>query len=45
MTLRENILFGNPQASDNEIMEALKSANAYDFVMKLEKNLDTVVGG
>lgn len=45
MSIRENILFGNPSASDSDIVEALKAANAYDFVMKLEKNLDTVVGG
>jgi len=42
-TIRSNILWGKPDASDNEIFEALKLASAYDFVKELPKGLDTVV--
>ncbi|MCP4177326.1 MAG: ABC transporter ATP-binding protein [bacterium] len=42
-TLRNNILWGKPDASDSEIYEALKLASAFEFVMKLPKKLDTVV--
>lgn len=45
MTLKENILFGNPEASEDDIYEALKASNAYDFVMKLDNKLETIVGG
>lgn len=34
-TIKENLLFGNPKASDNDIVDALKKAEAYDFVMDL----------
>lgn len=43
-TIRENITYGNPNASEEEIIDALKKSNAYDFVMKLEKKLDTEIG-
>lgn len=43
-TLRENIRYGNPKASDKQILEALKFANAYDFVMQMPEGLDTFVG-
>ncbi len=42
-TIRNNILWGKPDAADNEIIESLKLASAYDFVMKLPEGLDTVV--
>ena len=32
-TIKKNVLFGKPDASDEEVIEALKNANAYDFVM------------
>jgi len=44
-TIRENFLFSNPQATDKMIEEALKSANAWDFIQKMDKGLDTIVGG
>ena len=43
-TVKENLLFGKEDATDEEINEALKKANAYDFVHKLEKKLDTFIG-
>ena len=42
-TIRENILYGNPQANEQQIIEALKKANAYDFV-KEKDLLDANVG-
>ncbi len=42
-TIKNNILWGKPDAKDNEIVESLKLASAYDFVMKLPEGLDTVV--
>lgn len=43
-TIRENILFGRPGASEDELVAAAKSANIYDFVMSLPEGLDTPVG-
>ena len=45
-TIRENMLFSKPDATEEEIIEALKNANAWDFIQKnmSEKGLDTVVG-
>lgn len=43
-TVKENILFGKEDATDDEIIQALKKANAYDFVEKLQKKLDTFIG-
>jgi ABC-type multidrug transport system fused ATPase/permease subunit len=46
MSIRENMMYGKPDASDEEIINALKSANAYDFIdskMK-EHGIDTNVG-
>lgn len=43
-TLRENIAYGKPDATDEEIREAAISANAIEFIDKLSKGLDTVVG-
>jgi ATP-binding cassette subfamily B protein len=43
-TVRENILFGHPDATENEIIEASKVANAYDFIMNLPFGFDTVIG-
>jgi len=42
-TIRNNILWGKPDAPDEEIKAALKLASAYDFVNKLPDGLDTVV--
>jgi ATP-binding cassette subfamily B protein len=43
-TIRENIQYGNLQASFEEIVEAAKLANAHEFIMSLEKGYDTEVG-
>jgi subfamily B ATP-binding cassette protein MsbA len=43
-TIKNNILLGNPNASDDEIMAALKIANAYEFVMDLPNGIETNIG-
>lgn len=43
-SVKENIAYGKPEASDNEIIEAAKKANIHDFIMTLEKGYDTYVG-
>ncbi|HEY4002052.1 MAG TPA: ABC transporter ATP-binding protein [Candidatus Xenobia bacterium] len=43
-TLRENIMYGNLAASEAEMIDAAKVGNAYDFIMKLEKGFDSVIG-
>ncbi len=40
-TVRDNILWGKKDASDEEVIEALKSAQAYDFVMSMDKGIDS----
>lgn len=43
-TIRENLLFGKLDASDKEISEALRAANAQEFVSRLPAGLDASVG-
>ncbi len=43
-TIRDNLLYAKPDATDDELIEACKQANIYDFVEKQEDGLDTVVG-
>lgn len=43
-SIRENILDGKHDASEQEIYDVLKRANAYDFVNSLPNRLDTIVG-
>lgn len=43
-SIAENIKFGNPQATQEEIDKAAKIANCYDFIRKLPKGYDTIVG-
>ena len=43
-TIKENILMGNMEASDDEVVEALKSAAAYDFVKEFPKGIDSLIG-
>ena len=43
-TIRENLLYAKEDASEEEMIEALKKANIYDFVSKQEQGLDTQVG-
>lgn len=42
--VRENILFGRPGASDEEMIEAAKIANAHDFIMALPEGYNTLIG-
>lgn len=43
-SVKENIIYGKRDASDEEIEKALRMANAYNFVMELPQRLDTEVG-
>ncbi|MFP3718685.1 ABC transporter ATP-binding protein [Bacillus safensis] len=43
-TIRDNVMYGTNGASEQEVLGALKAAYAYDFVMQLDKRLDTEVG-
>ena len=40
-TVRDNILYGKLDATEEEIMQAAKAVNAHDFIMKMEKGYDT----
>lgn len=43
-TIRDNILYGRPDASEEDMIEAAKRANIHDFVMTLENGYDTEIG-
>ena len=43
-TIRENILYGNPSASEEEMVEAAKKAQIHEFVLSLKDGYDTYVG-
>jgi ABC-type multidrug transport system fused ATPase/permease subunit len=43
-TVRENIAYGRPDASDEEIVEAAKLANAHGFIVRMPKGYDTLLG-
>lgn len=43
-TVRENIAYGNPDAAEEEIVEAARNANIHDFIMSLPDGYDTFVG-
>ena len=43
-TIRENILYGNPSASEQDVIKAARAANAYDFICSLPNGFDTQVG-
>jgi ABC-type multidrug transport system fused ATPase/permease subunit len=45
-SIKENMLFAKPDATDEEIIDALKAANAWDFIKEKmsDKLLDTQVG-
>lgn len=43
-TIRENIAYGNLDATDEEIIEAAKKANIHDYIMTMEDGYDTQVG-
>lgn len=42
-SIMENIRYGNPNASDGEVIQAAKLVNAHDFIVKLEKGYDTIL--
>lgn len=43
-SIKDNIAYGKPGATDEEIIEAAKNANIHDFIMELEDGYDTYVG-
>ena len=43
-TIRENVLYGNPECSEEELNSALDAAYVSEFVADLEKGIDTVIG-
>lgn len=43
-TVRENILIGKPDATEEEMIEAAKSSHAHSFIKRLPKGYDTVIG-
>lgn len=43
-TVRENIAFGKPDATDEEIIAAAKAARAHSFIKRLKNGYDTVIG-
>ena len=43
-SIKENIAYGNLQASENEIVQAAKNANAYDFINEFPQKMETLVG-
>ena len=43
-TIRENVSYGVPHATDSQIVEALQKANAYEFVAKFKDGLDAKIG-
>ena len=40
-TIRENILYGRPEATEEEMIEAAKAVSAHEFIMKMEQGYDT----
>ncbi len=43
-TIRENISFGRPDATEEQIIAATKAASAHDFIMEMPQQYDTLVG-
>ena len=43
-TIKENIIMGKPNATDEEIIEAAKLSNAHNFIKRLPNGYDTVIG-
>lgn len=43
-TVRENLAYGRPDASEEELVDAAKSANAHDFILALPQGYDTDIG-
>ena len=43
-TIRENIMYGNINASEEELINSAKAANAHEFIMELQNGYDTYIG-
>ena len=43
-TIRENIVMGNPEATEEEVISAAKAAHAHSFIKRLPNGYDTVIG-
>jgi ABC-type multidrug transport system fused ATPase/permease subunit len=43
-SVRENIAYGCPNATDDQVIQAAKQANAYDFIMQLPRGFETQIG-
>jgi len=43
-TVRENLLFGRPDANEDEMVAAAKAANAHEFILELPQGYDTLIG-
>ncbi len=43
-TIKNNIAYGRPDAEEKEIIEAVKKANAYEFISKLPQGFETLIG-
>lgn len=43
-TIRENISYGNPEVTEDQIVQAAKMAQAHDFIMELPNEYDTLLG-
>ncbi|RYG24751.1 ABC transporter ATP-binding protein [bacterium] len=44
-TVAENVRYGRPEATDEEVEDAIRAANAWEFVQRLPEGLQTLVGG
>ena len=43
-SIRENILYGRPSATEEEVIQAAKQSNSWEFISRFPEGLDTVVG-
>ncbi|TVR59376.1 MAG: ATP-binding cassette domain-containing protein [Spirochaetaceae bacterium] len=43
-TIKENVLFARPDATDEQVVDACRAANAEEFIVKLTEGYDTVIG-
>lgn len=43
-TVKDNLLYGNPEADDEEMIDAAKAAHAHDFIQELPEGYDTEIG-
>ncbi len=44
-SITENIKYGKLDATDDEVIQAAKDANAYDFIIRLDDGFDTIISG